>query len=110
MEECAWSAQIKIGVTWHTKFFERGCVEVSGNVKFSTQAIIGARLAVPYSTAAVRQHLHKAARLLRKRVFVVVARAVEPPYLARRACRRQCVKHGKHRRRANACAQQNNGP
>src|SRR5262245_11124137 len=110
MEEGGWSAQIEIGVTWYTKFFERGYVEVSGNVKFSTQAIIGTRPAVPYSTAAMRQHLHKAACLLRKRMFVVAARAVEPPHLAWRACRRQCVKHGEDRRRSNACAQQNNGP
>src|SRR5262249_21278064 len=43
-------------------------------------------------------------------MFVVTARAVEPPYLAWRACRRKRVKHGEDRRRSNACAQQNNGP
>src|SRR5258705_13698279 len=43
-------------------------------------------------------------------MVVPVAGPVEPPNLAWRGCRRQCVKHGQNRCRSDTCAKQNNGP
>jgi hypothetical protein len=58
-EEGGWSAQIEVCVARHTKFVKHGYAEASSGIKFETQTILGARPAVQYSTAAVRQHLHE---------------------------------------------------
>jgi hypothetical protein len=61
LKECGGSTQVEVCVARHTKFVEHGYAEASSGIKIQTQTILGARPAVHYSTAALRQRLHKAA-------------------------------------------------
>ena len=60
--------------------------------------------------AGVRQPREQGADLGGERVLAAVARAVDPPHLALGALRGERVEHRQHRRRADARAEQHDGP
>src|SRR5215470_4137322 len=110
MKKCRWSAYVEVCVARYTKFLEHRHSETSSGVKIEPQTILGPRPAVYGVAAASPQRLHEVAGFLSKWVVFSAASPVQPPHFPRRLLGRQCMKHGKHRRRSYACTQQDNGP
>ncbi len=88
---------------------EERLVQMAGEVVIHAEAILGPRPAVHNVSMPAGEPFDQAAGLLRERMFVAIACAVQPPHFARRRRGGKGVQHRKDGSRTDSRAQQDDG-